>query len=124
MMGPMRRGVRTAIEIAVILAAAAGVAFVPGGTNAASALGAAVDFLFGAGVLWVLVRGYRESRFTLSTFPERHRALLYGAIAAGFLTVAARPRLWESTAGTFAFWLVLGLCAYALFLLYRFARRY
>lgn len=115
---------RTAVEIAIVLLIAAAVDLVPGGGNAASAFGAAVWLAFGAGILWVLVRAYREHRLGLYGLGEGRRALLYGAIAVGVLTVAARGRMWQWQVGELAFWILLGLVAYTLFALYRYAKRY
>jgi hypothetical protein len=115
---------RTAIEIAVILLIAAVVDVVPGAGNAARALEAAIWLLFGAGILWVLVRAYREHRLGLYGLGDGRRALLYGAIAVGALVLAARARMWQWGVGELAFWVLLGLVAYTLFALYRFAKRY
>jgi hypothetical protein len=112
------------LEIAIILLIAAAVDFVPGGGNAARAIEAVVWVLFGAGILWLLVRTYRERRMSLHTLGEPRRAVLYGAIAVGYVVLAARGRMWETGLGELAFWVLLGLVAYTLFALYRFARRY
>jgi hypothetical protein len=115
---------RILVEIAVLLLIAAAVDFVPGGGNAASAVEATIWVLFGGGILWMLVRAYRERRLSIHGLGDGRRALLYGALAVAFVVVAARARMWETGLGELAFWVLLGLVAYTLFALYRFARRY
>jgi len=120
----MSRHARTAIEVAIILVVAAAVQLLPGGKQTAAAIEAAIIVLFGIGFFWVALRAYREHRTALYTLGDGPRALLYGAIAVLIVTLAAQQRLWNTTAGVFAFWVLVGLCIYTFVALYRYARRF
>ena len=108
-------------NIAIILVLGAAVAFIPGGGDAASLIGA----LFSTGILaafvMLAVRFYREHRTDIVGLPDRWRAILYGALGVIVLAMAARPRLVETGGG-----LLLGLAAVAgsAYALYRVWRQY
>lgn len=110
--------------MAIVLLVAAAVEFVPGGQNTAAAVEALIVLGFGLGLFLLLLRLYRQQRLTLYTLGDGRRALLYGSIGVLFVTVAARPRMWESGQGEFVFWVIVGLCIYALVAVARYARRY
>jgi len=108
---------RTARNVAIVALIAAAVEFLPGGGRAAEAFAAA---------LWVVFayRLYRERHVDLYGLGDRHRALLYGAIAIGYVTVAAQPRMWHTGVGEFVWFAVMLLAAYALVVVYRYSRTY
>ena len=72
---------KTARNVAIVLAIAAAVYFLPGGGRAASTFEAALWVAFGLGIGYLGLRLYREHRVALHGLGDRHRALLYGAIA-------------------------------------------
>ncbi len=116
--------VRTARNIAIVALIAAAVEFLPGGGRAASAFGAALWVVFAAGLAWFAYRSYREHRVTLHSLGELHRSLLYGAVAVGFVTAAAQPRMWQTGFGEFVWFVLIGLAVYTLVAVYRFSRTY
>src|SRR5271165_6580278 len=79
---------------AIILAIAAAVYFIPGGGRAAETFAAALWVVFGVGAGFLGLRMYREYHVTLYGLGDRHRGLLYGAVALGFFLWAVRSRLW------------------------------
>lgn len=115
---------RTLRNVAIIVAIAAAVAFVPGGGRAASAFESALWVAFGVGFGYIGLRTYRERRIAVHGLGERHRALLYGGIAGAVFVWVARAQMWQTGLGELA-WLVLLLgVAYALMEVYRHSRTY
>lgn len=115
---------RTLRNIAIVALIAAAVAFLPGGGRAASAFSAALWVVFAGGMGYLGYRLYRERRLTLYSLGERHRALLYGALAVAFFLAAARARMWQTGFGEFVWIVLAGLTVYALIVVYRFSRTY
>lgn len=115
---------RTARNIAIVALLAAAVWFLPGGGQVADAFAAALWIVFAAGFAYFGCRLYRERRLTVYSLGQRNRALLYGGLALAFFAAAARARMWETGSGEFAWFVLVGLAAYALLTVYRFARAY
>ncbi|MHB8492103.1 MAG: hypothetical protein ACYDA6_07840 [Solirubrobacteraceae bacterium] len=120
----MSERTRLSVEIAIVAIVAALVQFAPGGHNTANAVYAALIFLFGVGIFWVALRAYREHGSALLALGDGRRALLYGTIGVLVVTVIARPRMWLTSGGEFAFWVIVGLAVYVFFALYWFSRSY
>ena len=98
--------------------------YLPGGGRGASAVEAALWVAFAVGIGYVLVRVYRERRMTISGLGDRHRALLYGAVALGVFLWASRARLWDTGFGELCWFVLLGLAVWALMEVYRHSRSY
>jgi len=113
-------------NIAIILAIAAGVYFIPGGGRAANTFEAAVLAAFALGIGYFGLRMYREHRVALFSLGDRHRALLYGAVALAIFLWAVKPRMWSSwnNLGEVLWFVLAGLVVYSLLAVYRHARRY
>lgn len=115
---------KTARNVAIILAIAAAVDFLPGGGRAASTFTAALWVAFAGGMAFLAVRLYREHRIALHGLGHYHRALLYGGLAAGVFAWMAKARMWQTSLGELA-WFVLALgVAYALLEVFRHSRSY
>lgn len=97
---------RVARNIAIILLLAVGVAFVPGGGNAADTVLTALTMGFLAGIAWMLYTMSRQQQLTLSTLSDSRRAILYGAFGLIALLVAGTDEMFDSGFGTLL-WLVL-----------------
>jgi hypothetical protein len=115
---------RTQRNIAIVLALGVAVYFIPGGGRAANAVEAVLWVAFGIGIGYLLVRLYRERQLMLMALGERHRGLLYGAVALAAFCFMARSRMWESGIGELGWFLMAGLAVYALAEVYRHARSY
>lgn len=115
---------RIARNVAIVALIAAAVEFLPGGGRAASAFSAALWVVFAAGLAFFAYRLYREHHVALHSLGDRHRALLYGAGALGFITAAAQPRMWRTSFGEFAWFALIGVTLYTLLAVYRYSRTY
>jgi hypothetical protein len=116
--------VKAARNIGIIVAIAAGVYFIPGSSRATSTVEAVLGLGFGFAIAFLGVRLYREHRVAIHSLGDRHRALLYGAIAVGVFAAEARGRMWESGIGELAWFVLIGIVIYALMEVYRFSRTY
>jgi hypothetical protein len=116
--------VKTARNVAIILLIAAAVEFLPGGGRVANTFAAILWAVFYGGLGYMGVRLYREHRLDIYGLGDRHRALLYGAIAVGVVTIAAKGRMWQTSFGEFVWFVLIGMVVYTLFAVYRFARTY
>jgi hypothetical protein len=130
---------KMARNIAIILAIAAAVYFIPGGGRAAGTFEAALWVAFGLGIGYFALRMYREHHMTLYGLGDRHRGLLYGAVALGLFVWIVRKRMWYALqvqggelvqvhrwagVGEFLWFVLLGLVLYALLTVYRYSRSY
>jgi len=115
---------KVARNVAIILAVAAAVAFLPGGLPAATFFATLLSILMLVGLVWFAGRMYMERRIDLFSLGDRNRALLYGAAAVIVLTLTASQRLFETGIGAVV-WLVL-ICGAvgALFWVWRAQRQY
>jgi hypothetical protein len=111
-------------NIVILLAIAAVVEFVPGGSRGAATIEAVIWAAFAAALGWIGIRLYREHRIALHSLGSNHRALLYGGVALGAFLLAARSRMWASGGGELIWFVLLGVAVYALVVVYRFWRSY
>ena len=106
-------------NIAIILALAAAVDFLPGGGNAAAAVLTALTMIFFAAIAWLLYRVYNEQQLTISGLSDGRKAGLFGAVGAIALLVVAYDdfRSWQ---GGIVLWIALmAVCLGAIFLIWR-----
>jgi hypothetical protein len=108
----------------IVLLIAAAVEFLPSGGRVANTFGVVLLVAFYTGVAYLGQMLYREHRVSLFSLGERHRALLYGAVAVGFVALAARGRMWETGIGELLWFALIGLVIYSLVAVYRFWRTY
>ncbi len=110
-------------NIAIVVAIAAGVYFLPGGGDAAALVGG----LLSTGILVFLVllvaRVYRERRMDIVALGDRWRATLYGSIGVIVLAMAALPRLRDG--GAMLLWVVAMVgSVFAIYRVWRHHREY
>jgi hypothetical protein len=98
--------VRTARNVAVVMVLALGVAFLPGGSNAADTVFTALVMGLLAGIAWYAYVFVRQNQLTLATLGERRRALLYGAAGMLVLLIAGSDKMLSSGGGTLL-WILL-----------------
>ena len=115
---------KTARNVAIVVAIAAAVYLLPGGGRAASTFEAVLWVAFGVGIGYLGLRLYREYRIGLHGLGDRHRGMLYGALALGVLAFIARHRMWESGVGELVWFVLIGLVVYAVIVVYRHWRTY
>jgi hypothetical protein len=115
---------KTARNVAIVVAIAAAVYFLPGGGRATATFEAVVRVAFGTAIALLALRQYREHRVALHGLGDRNRGMLYGAIAVGIFAWAARVRMWETGLGELLWFGLVGLAVYALVAVYRQWRSY
>jgi hypothetical protein len=111
-------------NLVIILAIAALVAFVPGGTTGTNVILTVIYLLFLGAIAWVGSILYRERRGSLYLLGDGRRALLYGAIVVLTVTLTATSRLWATGPGSVAWLVLIGAAIYAVFAVIWAARRY
>ena len=79
---------------------ALGVAFVPGGGNAADTIFAALTIGFLAAIAWLLYTLSRQNQLTLATLSDGRRAILYGSLGLIALLIAGTDEFFASGGGT------------------------
>jgi hypothetical protein len=109
---------------AIVLAIAAAVYFLPGGGNAASLVYAVLGTLILVSLVLLAIRFYREHLTDVYGLGDTWRAVLYGALAAVVLAMAARARLVSTGGGTLVWIAVIGAASYAVYLCWRRYREY
>jgi hypothetical protein len=115
---------KTVRNLVIVVAIAAVVAFLPGGGAGAGVVGALLNI--GITIIFVLlgIRFYRENRVAIFSLGDRHRALLYGALAAIVVALAGRQQLFDTGGGTLVFFVLLGGAVAALYAVWQHHRAY
>ena len=116
--------VKTARNIAIILALGAIVAFTPGGGTASRVIIQAISILFLAVIAWFAALMYRQHRVTLYSLGDGRRAALYSAVGVGVLTLTATSRLFATGAGVLVWFILIGAAAYTVIAIIWAARSY
>jgi hypothetical protein len=114
----------TVRNVIIILVLAAVVSILPGGGTAATVVLSALSLAFLAAIAWVSSIFYREHRGSLYLLGDAKRAVLYGAVVVLAVTLTATPRLWQTSAGSVAWLVLVGVSVYAGFSVLWAARRY
>src|SRR4051812_9940351 len=110
---------KTARNVAIILALAAAVAFLPGGSTGVRTVATFFTILMYGGLAWWISRLYMEHRYELFGLGDRNRALLYGAFAVIVLTLAASSRLLGTGAGIIVWLVLMSASVFAIYTVWR-----
>ena len=97
---------QTLRNVAIILALAAVVDFLPGGGAAADTVMAALTLIFMVAIAWFVYRLYREQQLTLATLTDARKAGLFGAVGGIALLVVAYDEFSSWTGGVLL-WIAL-----------------
>ncbi len=111
-------------NILIVAGLAAIVAFLPQGGDTADFVANVLTILITIMFVWFGVYLYRTYRTEIYGLGERHRLLLYGAVAMIVFAMAARVRLLDSGLGTLAFFALLISALTALYTVWRHHREY
>ncbi|MEA2226927.1 MAG: hypothetical protein QOF04_557 [Solirubrobacteraceae bacterium] len=111
-------------NVAILLALAAAVAFLPGGGSTAALIGGLLSTAILASFVMFAARFYRENRMDIVGLGDRWRAILYGSIAVIVLTMAARAQLIQTGAGLLLWLAAIAGASYALYRVWRQYREY
>jgi hypothetical protein len=106
-------------NIAIILALAAAVDFLPGGGSAARAVLTALTMLFLAAIAWLLYRVYNEQQLTLSGLSDSRKAGLFGAVGGIALLTVAYDDFQQWTGGILLWVALVAACLAVIFLIWR-----
>jgi hypothetical protein len=102
---------RTARNVSILALIAAGVAFLPGGGNAAQAVVAVVMMAFLATLAVAARQVYRENRVTFDTLPDDQRAVLLGSVGVIVLMIAGADEMLGGGGLGAILWVTLTACA-------------
>jgi hypothetical protein len=105
---------QTARNVAIILVVAAAIAFLPGGGNAAETVLAALSMAFLATLVWFVYVLSRERQLTLATLSDGQRAILYGALGLIAVLIAWSSDAFDTSRGTLAWIVLLGVAIAAI----------
>lgn len=111
-------------NFAIVAILAFGVYALPGGDTAADLFGATLFVILTIGIGLLAARLYRERRFDIEALGDRWRLVLYAALGAVVLALAATPKLFDTGLGTVAWVAIMAACVYALVRVFRHAREY
>jgi hypothetical protein len=100
--------VRTVRNIAIVMALAFAVAFLPAGGNVAEAVMTAITIGFLTAIAWAVYVLSRQNQLTLAALSDGRRAILYGALGLIALLIAGSDEMFSSGGGTLAWLLLLG----------------
>lgn len=120
----MSERLKMSLYVAIILAIAAAVYFIPGGGRAAETFTAALWVVFAIGIGYLGLHAYREHHVSIYGLGDRYRPLLYGALGVGTVTIVAKDRMWQTTFGEVIWFALMGIVVYALVATYRYWRSY
>jgi hypothetical protein len=115
---------KTVRNVAIVVAIAAAIYFIPGGGRAASTFAAALWAAFGVAIGLFGLYLYREGRVRAHGLGDRHRAILYGSIALVVFAWVSRARMWSGEVGKPAWFLLVGAAVGGLIVVYRHSRAY
>src|SRR4051794_20041985 len=99
---------RTLRNVAIVMALALFVAFVPSGGNLAEAVLTAITMGFLAAIAWMVFVLGRQNQLTLATLSDLRRAILYAALGMLALLIAGSDKLFASGGGTLVWILLFG----------------
>jgi hypothetical protein len=115
---------QTLRNVAIILALAAVVDFVPGGGAAGDTVMAALTLIFLATIAWFVYRVYREQQLTLATLSDPQKAGLFGAVGGIALLFVAYDEFSSWSGGVLLWIALLASCVGGIFLIWRSANTY
>jgi len=115
---------KTARNVAIVVAIAAAVYFLPSGGQTAHTFEALLYVAFGVAIGYLGLRFYREYRVAIHGLGDRYRGLLYGSIALAVLLWMSRTRMWHTGVGELLWFVLVGGIVYSLFVIIRRWRAY
>lgn len=115
---------QNARNVLIVLALALAVYAIPGGGNSANFIGSLLSTLIVGSFVFIAYKLYRENRVSIFSLGDRHRGMLYGAIATIVLMLAVREAMWDTPVGSLLWVAAVGAAAYALVVVFRHYREY
>ncbi len=116
---------KTARNIAIILALAAIVALAPGGLTARNTVSNLLTVIFVGGLGFFAYRMYMENRVRLFDLPDNHRLIAYASAGTLAFALIATQRMWSSSGPWILIWFaLLAAAAYGFSVVVRAYREY
>ena len=116
---------KTARNVAIIVALAALVSLAPGGLTASNTISNIISVLFLGGLGFFAYRMYMENRMMLFDMPDQRRLLLYGSATTLVFAFVATGRFWDTGGPLILLWFALiGVAAYGFAVVIRTWREY
>lgn len=115
---------QTVRNVVIILALAAVVALVPGGSNGSEAILQTLVVVMLGSLAYLAVRLYRERRTDLYSLGDRNRAILYASLGLGTITLVGTDRMWDTGAGSIAWLALIAIAVFGVYHVFRSARQY
>ena len=109
----------TARNVAIVLAIAAIITFLPGGGDVADVVSRTLSLAFIGVIVFGISWAYRRRRIDLEPLTPAFRVLLYGSVGLIVLALAAASRLTPTPAGTLALLCLLAVGAGGLYAVWR-----
>jgi hypothetical protein len=107
--------VKHARNIAIILALAAALAYLPRASTAADTIVWLLTLVMYAALAWFVHTLYRSYRVELYGLGDRMRALLYVSIGVATVAVVGTSDLWDTGAGTVLWFALVGAALFGVF---------
>jgi hypothetical protein len=116
---------KTARNVAIILALAALVSLAPGGLTARDTVANIITVVFLGGLSFFAYRMYMENRMTLFDLPDQVRLILYVSATTLAFALIATTKFWDAAGPAILLWLALiGVSAYGFAIVIRRWREY
>lgn len=106
---------KAARNAAIIILLALALTVLPAGGNIAEGILVLLGLVFGAAIVALLIRLWRDTGLQRDTMTDRQRWLVYGSMGAIALMVVGTDELLSSGAGTVAWLAILALSAWLIF---------
>ncbi len=120
----MSTNAEIARNVAIVVAIALVVWLAPGGGEGASFVEQVLSAAFIVLIALIVGRLYRQYRGEIFSLGDAWRLALYAAIGVAVVTMAASGRLFDSGAGTLAWFALIGAASYTLYLVWQRYRSY
>ena len=112
------------LNVAIIAAVAAIVAFAPGGGNGVDTVVTALTMGFLVAIVAFAYQLYRDNQLTVATLSEGRRAILFAALGLIALLIAGTDEFFASGGGTLVWVLLFGAAVAAIWRVWAEARSY
>lgn len=102
-------------NIAIVLALAAALAYLPRANTAADAVAWLLTLVLYGALAWFVHTLYRSYRAEIYGLGDRMRALLYVSIGVATVAVVGTSELWDTGAGTALWFALVGAASFGVF---------
>lgn len=108
------RSMRMLLNVLIIAAVAAVIAFAPGGGNGANTVVTALTMGFFVAIVTFAQQIYRQNQLTMAALSDSRRGILFGALGGIALLIAWQDEAFSTGGGTLAWLVLLGIALAAI----------